>query len=110
MLKGCCNLLVVTHGINRKRPVSCPADGGKRTCSTLPADAPDPALRRATGSLESGGFYPRRLPYLRRPGGDCCRCLRASECGRSNLQYSPRSRPCLGERIGAHATVCRIIW
>ena len=56
-----------------------PARPGKEpTPVALPADAPDPPLRGATGEVASARPDPRRLPHLRRPGGDRRRRLRPS--------------------------------
>ena len=52
---------------------------------------------------------PRRLPHLRRPGGDRRRRLRPPAAGRRGLQHAPRPRPRPGQGRAAAATDRRAV-
>ena len=74
---------------NRARPA-----GAARA---LPRDAHDPAHRGGARPLPPARTDPRRVPHLRRAGGDRRRRLRPPRAHRRGVQHPSRPRPRAGE-------------
>ena len=71
---------------------------------SVPHDAAHPPVRGAAGPVAPARADPRRLPHLRRPGGDRRRRLRPPAARRRRLQHAPRPRPRPGQgRAAARA-------